>query len=75
MMRPEFVELPIALNATPCISMLLHPGRVATSTQQPLVRIALVCMLVRDALPEQISIRVRMPAVEECPSLHSCLQT
>jgi len=56
--RPMLPELPIALNATPCASMLLHPGRVVTTTSEPLIRIAIVSMLVRESLPEEMGIAV-----------------
>lgn len=57
--RPELPELPIPLTAEPCVSMLLHPGRVATPTEDPMVRIAIVSMLVRDALPPEIVLVLR----------------
>ncbi len=56
---PSLPEVPIALNATPCVSMLLHPGRLLTGAAEPLLRIALVSMLVRDALPDELTVIVR----------------
>ena len=52
--RPDVPELPIPLTAEPCVSMLLHPGRLLTPTPEPMVRIAIVSMLVRDALPPEM---------------------
>jgi len=57
--RPELPELPIALNASPCVSMMLHPGRLVTTSEEPMIRIAIVSMLVREALPAEISFSVR----------------
>ena len=58
--RPELPELPIPLNAEPCVSMLLHPGRLTTSSAEPMIRLAFVSMHVRDALPEEIPVSVRV---------------
>ena len=58
--RPELPELPIPLNAEPCVSMILHPGRLITSADEPPIRIAIVSMLVRDALPDEIPVSVRV---------------
>lgn len=66
--RPLLPELPVALNARPCLSMLLHPGRASAPADAPAVRIALVSMLVRDELPSEIPITVR---VAPWPSHHS----
>lgn len=57
--RPELPELPIPLTAEPCISMLLHPGRVMSSEDEIMVRIAIVSMHVRDALPSEMFFVVR----------------
>ena len=57
--RPELPELPISLSATPCVSMLLHPGRLVAHTDEPMVRVAVVSMLVRDALPPELTFAVR----------------
>ena len=57
--RHELPELPIALNAEPCVSMLLHPGRLVTTSEEPMIRIAIVSMLVREALPDEIAFTVR----------------
>ena len=58
-LRPDLPLLPIALSPVPCLSMLLHPGRVASSSAEPLVRIAIVSMLVKADLPAEIPIVVR----------------
>eukprot|EP00325_Prymnesiales_sp_UTEX-LB-985_P014454 CAMPEP_0174754842 /NCGR_PEP_ID=MMETSP1094-20130205/105945_1 /TAXON_ID=156173 /ORGANISM="Chrysochromulina brevifilum, Strain UTEX LB 985" /LENGTH=687 /DNA_ID=CAMNT_0015960725 /DNA_START=61 /DNA_END=2124 /DNA_ORIENTATION=- len=57
--RSELPELPISLTAQPCVSMLLHPGRVITEASEPILRVALISMLVRDEIPAQIPIIVR----------------
>jgi hypothetical protein len=38
--------------------MLLHPGRIATTDAECLVRVALISMLVREALPEELTVIV-----------------
>jgi hypothetical protein len=55
---PKMPEVPIALSAVPCVSMLLHPGRIATTDAECLVRVALISMLVREALPEELTVIV-----------------
>ena len=66
--RPDLPELPIPLNASPCVSMILHPGRLVTSSAEPAVRIAIVSMLVRDALPVEIPVTVRAHPWDQSPS-------
>lgn len=56
--RADIPELPITLSAEPCVSMLLHPGRVVSHDAEPVVRIALISMTVRDAMPPEIPIDV-----------------
>lgn len=55
---PKMPEVPIALSAVPCVSMLLHPGRIVTTNAECLVRVALISMLVREALPEELTVIV-----------------
>ena len=52
--------LPIPLSSEPCISMLLHPGRLRTGSEIAQLRVALVSMLVVDDLPDEIQICLRL---------------
>jgi len=51
---PMLPEMPISLSAQPCQSMLLHPGRLRTAEEEPLVRLSVVSMLVVAQLPAEI---------------------
>ena len=57
---PQLPQLPIPLSAEPCLSMLLHPGRVRTSMLEVPVRVGVVSMLVVDQLPSQLQLQLRL---------------
>lgn len=53
---PMLPEMPISLTTQPCQSMLLHPGRLRTAEDEPLVRVSIVSMLVVAQLPVEITV-------------------